>query len=216
MSVLIGNDEISIVLVDDHTVVRSALRALLDAEPEFEVVAEAGDAATGLRYVLGHKPSVVVLDLNLPDMSGIDAIPLIRERSPETTIVVLTMRNEIAIAREAISAGVHGYILKEAAHEDLVRAVRLAADGQLYVQPSLGARLACEPTGPPDNLTEAEFEVLRLIALGHTNPEIAKLRFYSVRTVEYHRTNLQAKLGIRARHDLVRYGIEHDLLGIET
>jgi two-component system response regulator NreC len=216
MSVLIGKDVISIVLVDDHTVVRNALRAMLEAEPDFEVVAEAGDAEGGLRYVLGHKPAVVVLDLSLPDMSGLDAIPLIRERSPETAIVILTMRNEVALARQAISAGVHGYILKEAAQDELVRAVRLAAADQRYVQPSLGARMACEPTGPPDGLTEPEFQVLRLIALGHTSPEIAEKRFFSVRTVEYHRTNIQAKLGIRSRHDLVAYGIDHNLLQLES
>ena len=135
----------TIVLADDHTVVRNALRLLLDAEPDFEVVAEAGDTEAAVRYVRGHKPTVLVLDLNMPGGSSLDAIPEIREASPETEIVVLTMQNEPAFARQALQAGVRGYVLKEAADAELVQAVRSAAAGDTYLQPALGARLAAEP-----------------------------------------------------------------------
>jgi two-component system response regulator NreC len=204
---------VTIVLADDHVVVRSALRMLLEAEPGFEVVAEAGDADSAARYVLGHKPTVLVLDLNMPGGSGLEAIPQIRERSPNTQIVVLTMQKEAAFAREAMRAGALGYILKDAADEELVRAVRMAAEGQTYLQPELGARMAAEPPDERDHgLSEREVEVLRLIALGHTNNEIAEQLYLSVRTIESHRSHIQQKLGLTTRADLVRFALEHDLV----
>jgi two-component system response regulator NreC len=206
---------ISIVLVDDHEVIRSALRVLLDAEPDFEVVAEGGDAETGLRYVGGHKPDVLILDLHLPGISGLEAIPLILERSPKTKIVILTMGDNLASVREALQAGVHGYILKEAAQEDLVQAVRLASEGRRYVQPALGARIGAESASGPDNLSDRETDVLRLIALGHTNQEIGELLNLSVRTIESHRSNIHSKLDLSHRSELVRYAIEHHLIDIE-
>lgn len=203
---------ISIVLADDHTVIRSALRLLLDSEPDMEVVAEAGDADAARRYVLGHKPRVLILDLNMPGEPSLKAIPGIRDASPDTQIVVLTMQEDPAFAREAIQAGVLGYVLKEAADEELVRAVRMAAAGKTYLQPAVGARLAAEPDAPADDLTDREREVLRLIALGHTNGEIAEQLFLSVRTVESHRAHIQQKLGLRSRSELVRYALEQHLL----
>jgi two-component system response regulator NreC len=211
-----AEDEISIVLVDDHAVVREALKVLLEGESDFDVVAEAGDAEAGLRYVGGHKPDVIVLDLNLPGISGLAAIPQLRERSPESKIVVLTMRDELAFVREALQAGVQGYILKEAAQEELVQAVRLAAAGRRYVQPSLGARMASEPeAGPPDDLSEREVEVLNLIALGFTNQEIGDQLHLSVRTIESHRANIQAKLNVSHRSELVRYAIDNKLIELD-
>lgn len=204
---------ITIVLADDHTVVRSALRMLLDAEADFEVVAEAGDADSAARYVLGHKPRVLILDLNMPGRSGLEAIPSLRERFPATQIVVLTMQRDAAFAREAMRAGALGYILKEAADEELVRAVRMAAEGETYLQPELGARMATEPADEGDDgLTDREVEVLRLIALGHTNNEIAEQLYLSVRTIESHRAHIQQKLTLTTRADLVRYALEHDLV----
>ena len=208
-----GTQTITIVLADDHTVVRNALRMLLDAEQDFEVVAEAGDADAASRYVLGHKPHVLVLDLNMPGGSGLEAIPNLRERFPDTQIVVLTMQRDVAFAREAMRAGALGYILKEAADEELVRAVRLAAGGETYLQPELGARMAAEPADEDDDgLTDREVEVLRLIALGHTNNEIAEQLFLSVRTIESHRAHIQQKLSLTTRADLVRYALEHGLV----
>jgi two-component system response regulator NreC len=203
----------TIILADDHVVVRSALKMLLEAEVGFEVVAEAGDAETATRYVLGHKPTVLVLDLNMPGRPSLEAIPDIKNASPATEIVVLTMQNEPAFARKALQEGVRGYVLKEAADAELVQAVRSAAAGETYLEPSLGARLASERDSPADNLTEREREVLRLIALGHTNAEIASQLFLSIRTVESHRAHIQQKLGLSGRADLVRYALDHGLVG---
>src|SRR4051794_35239201 len=171
---------------------------MLEREPNIEVVAEAGDADSAARYVSGHRPKVLILDINMPGGSGLAAIPSIREQSPDTEIVVLTMQDETAFAREALQAGVLGYILKEAASEELVKAVRMAAEGRTYLQPELGARLAAEPdSATPDDLSDRELEVLRLIALGHTNGEIAAQLYLSVRTVESHRAHIQQKTGAR-------------------
>jgi two-component system, NarL family, response regulator NreC len=208
-------DVISVVLADDHAVVRSALRLMLEREPDIEVVAEAGDADSAARYVTGHRPKVLILDINMPGGSGLTAIPNIREQSPGTEIVVLTMQDETAFAREALQAGVLGYILKEAASEELVKAVRMAAEGRTYLQPELGARLAAEPdVVTPDDLSERELEVLRLIALGHTNNEIAEQLYLSVRTVESHRAHIQQKLAMTTRSELVRYAIERGLIDV--
>jgi two-component system response regulator NreC len=202
----------TIVLADDHAVVRAALRMLLEAEPGFEVVAEAGDAPNAVRYVRGHKPTVLILDLNMPGPSSLEAIPEINEASPETRVVVLTMQAETAFVRQALQAGVAGYVLKEAADAELVEAVRRAADGGTYLQPALGARLAAEPEGDGDDLSERETEVLRQIALGFTNAEIAEQLFLSVRTVESHRAHIQQKLGLTTRSELVRYALDHGLV----
>jgi two-component system, NarL family, response regulator NreC len=202
----------TIVLADDHTVMRKALRMLLDAEPGFEVVAEAGDADAAVRYVRGHRPTVLILDLNMPGRASIEAIPDIREASPETEIVVLTMQNEPAFARRALQAGVRGYVLKDAADAELVQAVRSAAAGDTYLQPALGARLAATDQRAADELSERERDVLRRIALGHTNAEIAEQLYISIRTVESHRAHIQQKLGISSRAELVRYALERGLI----
>ena len=204
---------IRIVIADDHAVVRSGLRMLLDAEADFEVVAEAGDVDAARRYVRGHHPAVLVLDLNMPGGSSLEAIPAIRAESPDTQIVVLTMQEEPAFARQALSAGAMGYVLKEAADSELVEAVRRAAVGETYLNPALGARIAREPPpGPPDDLSEREVEVLRLIALGHTNSEIAQRLFLSVRTVETHRSHIQQKLRVSSRAELVHYALQRGLV----
>jgi two-component system response regulator NreC len=205
---------VKIVIADDHAVVRSGLRMLLDSEEGFEVVAEAGDVEAARRYVRGHHPAVLVLDLNMPGGSSLEAIPGLREEFPETQVVVLTMQDDPAFAREAMRAGALGYVLKEAADAELVGAVRDAADGRTYLHPRLGARLAAEPeaSGPSSDLSEREIEVLRLISLGHTNSEIAEQLFLSVRTVESHRAHIQQKLGLSTRAELVKYALEHKLL----
>jgi two-component system response regulator NreC len=206
---------IRIVLADDHAVVRRGLELLLGAEDEFEVVAAVGDLDATIRTTRGHKPDVLVLDLNMPGGSSLDAIPVILEASPTTRITVLTMQNEPAFARRALGAGALAYVLKEAADDELVEAVRRAAAGGTYLNPALGARLATTPeraAGPPDNLSEREAEVLRLIALGHTNAAIAEQLFLSVRTVETHRSHIQQKLGMTIRAELVRYALDHGLL----
>lgn len=203
-----------VAIVDDHAVVRRGLRQVLEAEPSIEVVAEAANLSDGRRYLLGHHPQVLVLDLNLPEGLSLDSIPALRSDFPDTQIVVLTMQNEPAYARSALSAGALGYVLKESAEAELVEAVHRAARGEPYLNPKLGAKVAAEPPpGPPDGLTERELEVLTMIALGHTNSEIGEKLFLSVRTVETHRAHIQSKLSLSTRAELVRYALEHGLMG---
>ena len=208
------NPPITIVIADDHQVIRAGLRMLLEGEEDFEVLDEAGDVVTALRKVLAYRPRVLVLDLNMPGEESIPAIPQIREPSPETGIVVLTMQDDPQLARAALRAGALGYVLKEATDSELVQAVRSAADGRSYVSPEFGARIAAEPPllGPPDGLSPRELEVLKLIALGHTNTEIAASLFLSVRTIESHRAGAQAKTGCGSRAELVGYAREHGLI----
>ncbi len=208
------DSRITIVLADDHLVVRSGLRMLLGAEEGFEVVAEASDLAEARRRVSAYHPSVLILDLNMPGGSSLEAIPGIRESAPDTQIVVLTMQSDPAFAREALRSGAVAYVLKEAADTELVQAVRLAAQGRTYLNPELGARLAVappEPSGSPDALSARELEVLKLLALGHTNTEIASQLFLSVRTIESHRARIQQKTGRMSRADLVAYTRDHGL-----
>ncbi len=208
------NGEVHIVLADDHEVVRAGLRLLLEAEPGFEVVAEAGDVDGAVRYVRGHKPEVIVLDLNMPGTkTSLEAITDIKEASPATNVVVLTMQDDPSFARSALQAGALAYVLKEAADNELIEAVQRAADGDSYLNPRLGAALAAlRPASPPDELTERETEVLRLIALGHTNAEIAEQLHLSVRTVESHRAHIQQKLRRTTRAELVRYALDRGLV----
>lgn len=208
-----GDRPVTLVIADDHRVVRTGLRLLLEAEADFEVVAEADDVASARRYMRAHRPDVVVLDLNMPGEPSLAAIPGLREEIPETQIVVLTMQDDPAFAREALKAGAIGFVLKRSAESELIEAVRLAARGEPYLNPQLGARLAVEPpSGPPDGLTEEQVEILRLVALGHTNAEIGECLFLSGRTVEAHRIKLQRQLGLETRADLVRYVLDRDLL----
>lgn len=201
-----GVEGITVMLADDHAVVRAGLRLLLEAEQDISVVAEAGDVATTMRRVAGHHPRILILDLNMPGESSLGAIPRMLDSSPETRIVVLTMQNDPVFAREALGAGALGYVLKEAADTELVEAVRRAARGEMYVNPGLGVKLATEheeaPTQPAA-LSPRETEVLGLIADGHTNAEIAQRLYLSVRTVESHRAHIQRKTGRATRAELV-------------
>jgi two-component system response regulator NreC len=207
----------TVVIADDHTVVRQGLRMLIDADEALQVVAEAGTLADAERLTRAHRPTVLVLDLNLHGESGLDAIPDLRETCPDTAIVVLTMQDDPGFARQALQSGALGFVLKEAADEELLQAIHLAAGGENYLNPRLGARLAtapAEPSGPPDDLTTREVEILRLIALGHTNTEIAKQLFLSTRTVETHRAHIQQKTRRSTRAELVRYALEHGLVDV--
>lgn len=209
------SQSIRIVLADDHAMVRRGLQLLLEGEDGFEVVASVGDVESAVRTTRGHKPDVLVLDLNMAGGSSLEAIPRILEASPGTNITVLTMQDEPAFARQALGAGALAYVLKEAADDELVEAVRRTAAGQTYLNAQLEARLAAEPpqrAGPPDDLSQREVEVLRMIALGHTNAEIAEQLYLSVRTVESHRAHIQQKLRRSSRADLVRYALDHGLV----
>jgi two-component system, NarL family, response regulator NreC len=208
-------DGVTLVLADDHAIVRKGLRLLIDAQEGLNVVAEAGDVPTAERMTRAHRPGVLVLDLNMPGGSSLEAIERLRQQTPATAIVVLTTQDDPAFARQALQAGARGYVLKEAADEELLEAIRLAAAGDTYLNPRLGARLAAQPTEPegqPDDLTEREVEVLRLIALGHTNTEIGHQLYLSTRTVESHRAHIQHKIRVTSRGELVRYALEHGLV----
>ena len=210
-------DKTTVVIADDHTVVRQGLRMLIDNEDGLQVVAEAGTVPDAERLTRAHRPSVLVLDLNMPGGSSLEAIPRLCEQAPDSAIVVLTMQDDPAFARQALQAGAQGFVLKEAADEELLEAIRLAAAGDTYLNPRLGARIAAAPdvpTGPPDDLSEREVEVLRLIALGHTNGEIAQQLFLSTRTVETHRAHIQQKIRRTTRAELVRYALEHGLVDV--
>jgi two-component system response regulator NreC len=209
-------DRTTVVIADDHAVVRSGLKALLDSEPGFEVTGEARDVRSAMTFVRAQCPDVLVLDLNMPgELSSMDAIAQVAEISPGTRVVVLTMQDDPAFARRALRAGAAGYVLKEAADSELVEAVRRAAAGVTYLNPRLGAALATAATeapAAPDHLTPREVDVLRLIALGHTNAEIAGQLYLSVRTVESHRAHIAQKLSISTRAELVRYALDRGLL----
>jgi two-component system response regulator NreC len=209
-----ADDDVTVVIADDHGVVRGGLRLLLHNEEGISVIGEAEDVPGALRLVERRLPRVLVLDLNMPGPSSIDAIPEIKEQWPGTQVVVLTMQADPAYARAALQAGADAYVLKEAAERELVDAVRAVAAGETYLNPALGARIARAPAEPeaPDDLSDRELEVLRMIALGHTNAEIGEQLFLSVRTVETHRSHIQQKLGRSSRAELVRYALDRGLL----
>lgn len=210
------NEPTTVVLADDHAVVRAGLRMLLDAEDGIEVVGEAGDFPSAVAAVEAHRPAILVLDLGMPGGSGLETIASLIQSAPDTGIVVLTMQDDPAFARGALSRGARGYVLKEAADEELLEAIRAAASGETYLNPRLGARMATQPATPEvsttDDLTGREIDVLRRIALGHTNAEIAEQLFLSIRTIETHRAHIQSKTGRTSRAELVGYALEHELL----
>jgi two-component system response regulator NreC len=203
--------------VDDHAVVRAGLRLLLDGEADIEVVGEAGDAREAIFEVREKRPDVVLTDVVMPGQSGIEVTPALLQESPETKVLVLSMQDDPSYVREAFAAGASGYVLKEAADEEVVSAVREIAGGGHYVHPTLGARMVAaeaqeRAAAEADPLSEREREVLRLLALGHTNQEIAHELYISVRTAESHRAHIMQKLRLATRAELVRYALAHGLL----
>jgi two-component system, NarL family, response regulator NreC len=209
---------IRVLVVDDHAVVRAGLRLLLDAEDDIETVGEAGDAREAVFEVRSSKPDVILMDVGLGSgKSGIEAAPDVLHEAPDAKVLMLSMQDDPRYVREAFAAGASGYVLKEAADSELVTAVRQVAGGTRYVDPAMGARIAAadaeaERAAAKDPLSERESEVLRLLALGHTNQEIAKTLFISVRTAETHRAHIMQKLRISTRAELVRYAIAQGLL----
>ena len=203
---------IRVVVVDDHAVVRSGLRLLLEREPDIAVLDEGANAEEAVFRMIEHKPDVLLIDVTMPGMSGIEAIPKLMEASPATKVLVLSMHDDPGYVRDAFAAGANGYVLKEAADTEVVAAIREVAGGGSYVNPALGARLVAADAkdaaeAQADPLSEREHEVLRLLALGHTNQEIAKTLYISVRTAETHRAHIMRKLGLSSRAELVRYAL---------
>ncbi len=199
-------------LADDHAVVRAALRALLEGQPDLQVVAEASDLASVREAVAAAAPRVLVLDVNLPDGLAVDAVAELRALAPGTQIVLLTMERDLSLARRALADGALAYLFKDAAHLELIEAVRAAARGERYLPAAVAAGLAREPQEESQALSPRETEVLRLMALGHTNREIAEQLDLSIRTVETHRSHIQQKLGLSSRPELTRYALDHGLI----
>jgi two-component system response regulator NreC len=208
---------IRVILVDDHAVVRSGLRRVLEAGSDIEVVGEASNVRDAVFEVRAQKPDVIVMDVVMPGTSGIEGTPLVLHEAPDAKVLVLSMQDDPRYVREAFASGASGYVLKEAADTEVVEAVRHVANGQQYLHPALGARLLESEARQreeedSDPLSEREREVLRLLALGHTNQEIAKLLYISVRTAESHRAHIMQKLRLGTRAELVRYALAHGLL----
>jgi two-component system, NarL family, response regulator NreC len=205
---------VRILLVDDHAVLRSGLRLLLEREEGLEPVGEAGTAEEALRVLPRLAPDVVVIDVEMPGIGGIEGVTRIVDRAPGVRLLVLSMHDQARDVRRAFDAGAHGYLPKAAADEDFVRAIRAVSAGERYVHPSLGAALAAPAaaSGPLDELTAREREVLRLLAFGHTNQEIADRLVVSVRTIESHRAHVMAKLRVTTRAGLVRAALQAGLL----
>jgi two-component system response regulator NreC len=208
---------VRVLIVDDHAVVRAGLRLLLEAEEDIEPVAEASSAREAVFEARTARPDVILLDVVMPDQSGLDVLPQLLEESPESYVLVLSMQDDPQYVRQAFAAGASGYVLKEAADTEVVDAIREVARGGRYVHPTLGARLVEADAeerkrAESDPLSEREREVLRLLALGHTNQEIAKMLYISVRTAETHRAHIMQKLRLQSRAELVRYALEQGLL----
>ena len=210
-------ETVRVLIVDDHAVVRSGLRMLLDANDDIEVVGEAGTARDAVFRARELNPAVILLDVTMPDQSGIEVLPQLLHEQPDMKVLILSMQDDPRYVREAFGAGASGYVLKEAADTEVVAAVREVARGGRYVNPELGARLVAaeadaERRAQADPLSDREREVLHLLALGHTNQEIAKELFISVRTAETHRAHIMQKLALQSRAELVRYAIAQGLL----
>jgi DNA-binding NarL/FixJ family response regulator len=208
---------VRVLIVDDHAVVRAGLAHLLNAEDDLETVGEAGTAKEAIFEARSSKPDVILLDVVMPDQSGLEVVPQLLREQPDAKVLMLSMQDDPRYVREAFEAGASGYVLKEAADVELVAAVREVAGGGRYVNPELGARLVAAEAverrrAEEDPLSDREREVLRLLALGHTNQEIAEQLYISVRTAETHRAHIMQKLRLGSRADLVRYALAEGLL----
>jgi two-component system response regulator NreC len=213
-----SDGEIRILVCDDHALLRSGLRRLLDAEDDFNVCAEAATADEAVEHARTLRPDVVLLDIVMPGRSGLDALPDLLDASPGTKVLMLSMQDEPGYVRRAFALGASGYVVKDAADSELVQAVRDVMAGRPYVHPVLGARLAEAEADEraqedADPLSAREHEVLRLLALGHTNQEIAEQLFISVRTAETHRAHIMRKLRLTTRAEIVRYALATGQLG---
>jgi two-component system response regulator NreC len=210
-----------ILLADDHAVLRAGLRLLLEAQPDLKVVGEAGDGREAMRLAEELKPDLILLDLTMPGLSGMETLPVLRKKLPAARIVILTMHDDVSYLRQALSRGASGYVLKKAADNELISAVRAVLRGEVYVQPSMNKDLlndllpresAATPSDPWESLSEREQEVITLVALGHTSAEIAERLSLSAKTVETYRARGMEKLNLRSRAALVQFAIARGML----
>lgn len=206
-------DPIRVLIVDDHAVVRAGIRLLLSQEADIEPVGEAGTGREAVFEARSLQPDVVLMDVVMPDQTGLDVLPMLLHERPGLKVLMLSMQDDPRYVREAFAAGASGYVLKEAADAEVVAAVREVARGGRYVNPELGARLVAadaeaERRAEKDPLSDREHEVLKLLALGHTNQEIAEQLYISVRTAETHRAHIMQKLRLSSRAELVRYALD--------
>jgi two-component system response regulator NreC len=210
-----GRSSVRVVLADDHELMRRSLRTLFEGDEDVDVIAEAAAMSAAVRHVRDDKPDVLVLDLRMPGGSSIETIGKLREQAPDTRVVIVTMEDNPVFAERALASGALGFVLKDRADEELPQAVRAAARGERYVSPYLLVKLdAFRRTLADDELTPRELEILRLIALGHTSVEVARMLEISSRTVESHRARIHSKLELRTRAELVRYALRRGLLGV--
>jgi two-component system, NarL family, response regulator NreC len=204
-----------ILVADDHAIVRQGLKLLIDSQPDMKVIAEAASGDAALAQATAMKPDVVIMDVSMPGLNGLLATRLLKQRQPKMTIVALTRHEDKTYLEELLRAGASAYVLKQSPPTEFLRAVRAVAAGGIYLDPSMTAQvadglLAARPRAdgePGAKLTERETEVLRLVAVGHSNVEIAAQLDISVKTVEVHKTNAMRKLGLRGRVDVIRYGV---------
>jgi len=209
---------IRILIADDHGVIRAGLRALLADFPDITVVGEASDGSEAIAKVIELKPDIVLMDLSMPNIGGIEATRQLSQAEPAVRILILTVHEDESLLKEVIRIGAAGYIIKRASQEDLLHAIRVVARGDLYVHPAMTRSLFSEPsqvsqkTSDVETLTLREIEVLQLLAKGCTNRQIAEQLSLSPRTVEGHRANLAGKLGLRSRVELVEYAEKHGLM----
>jgi DNA-binding NarL/FixJ family response regulator len=208
-----NSKQIRILLADDHVTVRHGLKLLIDSQPDMKVVSEASDGESAVRFTLETKPDVIVMDISMPGMNGLVATRALKQLRPDIAVVTLTRHGDDAYLQELLRAGVAAYVLKRSAPAELLQAIRTAADGGQYLDSTLTARVAAgflgrkgkRPTGAA--ATERESEVLRLIASGYSNKEIAARLRLSVKTVEAHKANAMRKLGLNGRIDIVKYAV---------
>jgi DNA-binding NarL/FixJ family response regulator len=209
---------ISILIADDHGVIRAGLRALLADFPDLRVIGEASDGSEAITKVLELKPDIVLMDLSMPNIGGIEATRQLAQTAPNVRILILTVHEDESLLKEVIRMGAAGYIIKRASQEDLIHAIRVVARGDLYVHPAMTRSLFSGPSPTQTKVSEAEtltlreIEVLQLLAKGYTNRQIAEHLSLSPRTVEGHRANLSGKLGLRSRVELVEYAEKHGLM----
>ncbi|MBB3122284.1 response regulator [Pseudoduganella violacea] len=199
---------IRILLVDDHPLVRDGLRARLEAMPQFEVVAEAGGAAEALEQASVQRPDLVLMDINMRGVNGIEATAQFRDRFPDIAVLILSMHDKLEYVSQAIQAGARGYVLKDAPGKDIVVAIETVMSGGIYYSAALARQLA-RPQNQDNQLTSREHEVLQHIANGQSNKQIARDLDLSVRTVETHRLNIKRKLGIEGQAELIKYAVQH-------